>query len=181
MKVLNKNKKQFDSSFLPPGRILYIVTYFGVFLIITATILSCKDRGFSNVAIDDKIEILMTDYVEAWSNGDVTKIVKEIYEAPITIRYKDSLVILGNEERIRNFLFKTFAELESKNYGYSVINNWEAKSLEKNIFSFKMNYTRFLKDSTIMGNKERETSYILKKNKKGDYRIKALIPKTPID
>ena len=50
-------------------------------------IASCKQIVFSNPHSEQKVEALMNDYVEAWSNGDVNKIVEEIYEPPLTIRY----------------------------------------------------------------------------------------------
>lgn len=42
-----------------------------------------------------------------------------------------------------------------------------------------MNFTRFLKDGNIMGEKEREASYILKKID-DSFKIVALIPHSPI-
>ncbi len=161
--------------FLPSLNFLFI------FLVILSIIASCKQIVFSSTHSEDEIEALMNDYVKAWSDGDVSKIVDQIYEPPITIRYQDSLVILGNKERVKDFLIKTFKKLESNNYGYSIINNWESKTLDENIVSFKMNYTRFLKDGSIMGEINRETSYVLKKNDNGNYKIKSLIPTTPIE
>ena len=43
----------------------------------------------------------------------------------------------------------------------------------------EMNFTRFLKDSTIMGAKNRTATYILRK-KNDKFKISALIPHTPI-
>ena len=43
-----------------------------------------------------------------------------------------------------------------------------------------MNFTRFLKDSTIMGNQFRKATYILNKKNK-EFRITAMIPHTVID
>ena len=42
-----------------------------------------------------------------------------------------------------------------------------------------MNFTRFLKDSSIMGAKNRTATYILRK-KNNKYKISALIPHTPV-
>ena len=160
--------KQFFVSFL----------YFPFILLIVIT--SCKQIVFSSTHSEQKVEALMNDYVEAWSNGDVNKIVEEIYEPPLTIRYQDSVLILGNKQRLKIFLSETFEDLENNNYGYSIINDWESKTLDENIVSLTMSYTRFLKDSSIMGEFNREASYILKKNNNGEYKIKSLIPKTPI-
>ena len=150
-------------------------------LILLIFIASCKQIGFSNPHSEQKVEALMNDYVEAWSNGDVNKIVEEIYEPPLTIRYQDSVIVLGDKGRLKKFLTQTFKNLEKSNYGYSIINDWESKTIDKDILSFKMNYTRFLKDGSIMGDADRQTSYLLKKNIDGEYRIKSLIPGTPIE
>ena len=155
------------------------ISLFVFFLFISIS--SCNEFFFSDGHSNDKIETLMRTYVKAWSDGDVNKITDHIYEAPLTIRYQDSVIVLGNKERIRFFLNQTFENLQKSNYGYSVINNWESKTIDKDIVSFKMNYTRFLEDGSIMGDADRETSYVLKKNINGDYRIKSLIPKTPIE
>jgi hypothetical protein len=42
-----------------------------------------------------------------------------------------------------------------------------------------MNFTRFLKDSTVMGAKNRTATYVLRK-KNGGFKISALIPHTPV-
>ena len=65
------------------------------------------------------------------------------------------------------------------NYGYSVTNSFEHYKEDNNIIIIEMNFTRFLKDGSIMGEKEREASYILK-NIDGSYKIVALIPHTPL-
>ena len=111
---------------------------------------------------------------------DFDKIAEDIFEAPLTIRYQDSVLVLGNKQRLNIFLSETFEDLENNNYGYSIINDWESKTLDENIVSLTMSYTRFLKDSSVMGEFNREASYILKKNNNGEYKIKSLIPKTPI-
>ena len=152
--------------------------YFQFILLIVIT--SCKQIAFSNAHSDQKIEELMNNYVKAWSDGDIDKIAEDIYEAPLTIRYQDSVLVLGNKQRLKIFLSETFEDLENNNYGYSIINDWESKTLDENIVSLTMSYTRFLKDSSIMGEFNREASYILKKNNNGEYKIKSLIPKTPI-
>ncbi len=43
-----------------------------------------------------------------------------------------------------------------------------------------MNFTRFFKDSTIMGDKFRKATYILRKSE-GNLKISALIPHTTLD
>ena len=159
----------------------YFFSFLNFPFILLTIITSCKQIVFSSTHSEQKVEALMNDYVEAWSNGDVNKIVEEIYEPPLIIRYQDSIVVLGNKGRLKKFLTQTFESLEKSNYGYSVINYWESKTIDRDILSFKMNYTRFLKDGSIMGNADRQTSYVLKKNIDKEYRIKSLIPGTPIE
>ena len=55
----------------------------------------------------------------------------------------------------------TFDELETNNYGYSIRNSWESYKMDDNLVIVEQNFTRFLKDSTIMGPEERTASYIL--------------------
>ena len=43
-----------------------------------------------------------------------------------------------------------------------------------------MNYTRFLKDSTVMGVANRKATYVLRKSN-DNFKISALIPHTPLD
>ena len=82
------------------------ISLFIFFLFISIS--SCNEFFFSDGHSNDKIETLMRTYVKAWSDGDVNKITDHIYEAPLTIRYQDSVIVLGNKERIRFFLNQTF-------------------------------------------------------------------------
>ncbi len=63
--------------------------------------------------------------------------------------------------------------------GYSITNSWEHYKKDNNLVVIEMNFTRFLKDSTIMGAKNRTATYILRK-KNDKFKISALIPHTPI-
>ena len=60
-----------------------------------------------------------------------------------------------------SFLTNSFNTLEENNYGYSITNSWEHYKKDDNIVVIEMNFTRFLKDSTIMGAKNRTATYIL--------------------
>ena len=55
-----------------------------------------------------------------------------------------------------------------------------AKKEDGNYIIVEMNFTRFLKDSTIMGNQFRKATYILNKKNK-EFRITAMMPHTVID
>ena len=81
--------------------------------------------------------------------------------------------------KIFNFLKNTFNQLEANDYGYSVTNNFEHYKEDNNTIIIEMNFTRFLKDGNIMGDKERKASYILK-NIDGSFKIVALIPHSPV-
>ena len=78
-----------------------------------------------------------------------------------------------------SFLTNSFNTLEENNYGYSIANSWEHYKKDDNIVVIEMNFTRFLKDSTIMGAKNRTATYILRK-KNDEFKISALIPHTPV-
>ena len=69
--------------------------------------------------------------------------------------------------------------LEENNYGYSITNSWEHYKKDNNVVVIEMNFTRFLKDSTVMGAKNRTATYVLRK-KNGGFKISALIPHTPV-
>ena len=77
------------------------------------------------------------------------------------------------------FLTNSFNTLEENNYGYSITNSWEHYKKDDNIVVIEMNFTRFLKDSTIMGAKNRTATYILRK-KNDEFKISAMIPHTPV-
>ena len=50
------------------------------------------------------------------------------------------------------------------NYGYSIRNSWENYKIDDNLVIVEQNFTRFLKDSSVMGPEERTASYILRKS-----------------
>ena len=73
---------------------------------------------------------------------------------------QDSTVILNSSEDIKNFLIATFNELDRNNYSHSTRNSWESYKIDDNLVIVEQNFTRFLKDSSIMGPNERTASYI---------------------
>ena len=93
---------------------------------------------------------------------------------------KDSILYLMSNEDIKSFLSKTFKTLESNNYGFSTINRWESYREDKNYIIIEMNYTRFLKDSSIMGERFRKATYILRKID-GGLKINSMIPHTILE
>jgi hypothetical protein len=133
-----------------------------------------------NPIIDEEVQQMFDKYVAYWSVGDYDRIASEVYTAPMSIYYQDgSTLILKNSIEIKNYLIATFEELERNNYGYSKRNGWQYFRRENNLAYIEMNYTRFLKDSTIMKPIDRKSAYVLKKVNE-NFKITALIPFTAI-
>lgn len=95
---------------------------------------------------------------------------------PISIYSKDSILTLISRDEVKSFLANTFNNLESNNYGFSRINNWEHYRDDEKYIIIEMNFTRFYKDSTVMGDKFRKATYILRKSNE-NLRISAAISK----
>ena len=129
--------------------------------------------------INPLVNQLFSNYVKYWSDQDINKISEEIYGLPFTLYNQDEILVFSTQDQVVSFLTNTFNQLEKNNYGYSVTNSFEHYKEDNNIIIIEMNFTRFLKDGSIMGEKEREASYILK-NIDGGYKIISLIPHTPI-
>ncbi len=129
--------------------------------------------------INPLVNQLFSNYVKYWSDQDINKISEEIYGLPFTLYNQDEILVFSTQDQVLSFLTNTFNQLEKNNYGYSVTNSFEHYKEDNNIIIIEMNFTRFLKDGSIMGEKEREASYILK-NIDGGYKIVALIPHAPI-
>ena len=133
-----------------------------------------------NVAIDAEVEEMFDKYVSLWSDGDYETIASDIYTAPMSVYYQDgTTLILKNSTEIRNYLIAIFEELERNNYGFSKRNGWQYFRRENNLAYIEMNYTRYLKDSSVMKPINRKAAYILKKLN-NSFKITALIPLTPI-
>ena len=129
--------------------------------------------------MDSTIEQTFSNYVESWSEGDFDKIVNEIYGIPFVLYTQDSTMVMNTDKEVKDFLISAFKTLDSNNYGYSTRNKWEHFKADKNLSIIEMNFTRYLKDSTIMRASERSTSYLLRKYN-GNHKIVGMIPHTPI-
>ena len=139
--------------------------------------LSCDSK--SDLKVDKAIEQTFSNYVEYWSEGDFDKIVNEIYGVPFVLYTQESTMVMNTEKEVKDFLISAFETLDSNNYGYSIRNKWEHFKSDRNLSIIEMNFTRYLKDSTIMGANERSASYILRKYD-GNHKIVGMIPHTPI-
>lgn len=144
---------------------------------------SCKteeSKSIHQIIPPDNVIDLFERYTDLWSKGNVDDITDDIYDLPISIYSQDSIYIWRNRNEVRGFLTSTFNNLELNNYGFSVINKWENYREDKKYIIIEMNFTRFFKDSTIMGDKFRKVTYILRKSE-GNLKISALIPHTTLD
>ena len=140
-------------------------------------LISCDSK--SDLKVDSTIEQTFTNYVEYCSDGDFDKIVNNIYGVPFVLYNQDSTIVMNTKNEVKDFLISAFETLDSNNYGYSIRNKWEHFKSDKNLSIIEMNFTRYLKDSTIMGANERSASYILRKHN-GNHKIVGMIPHTPI-
>ena len=148
-----------------------------LFVISAISIFSCDDKY--EIKVDSSIEQVFSDYVAYWSDADFEKIAIEIYETPFVIYENDSTTVMNTDDEIKQYLISTFQVLESNNYGYSIRNKWEYYKSQNNVSIVEMNFTRFLKDSTVMGELVRSASYVLRKTD-DRYKIVGIIPLSPI-
>lgn len=141
---------------------------------------SCENSSTKKTdKIPSEITTMYKKYVSAWSDADFTTITEEIYELPFSLYLNDTTIIYNTKEDLGLFLINSFNTLEENNYGYSITNSWEHYKRDDNIVVIEMNFTRFLKDSTLMGPKNRSATYVLRK-KNGAFKISAMIPHTPV-
>ena len=148
--------------------------------LVSVILCSCKNAPAKKTfKIPSEITTMYSKYVNAWSDADFSTITDDIYELPFTLYLNDTTIIYNSKKELVSFLTNSFKTLEKNNYGYSINNNWEHYKKDNNLVVIEMNFTRFLKDSTIMGAKNRTTTYILRK-KDDKFKISALIPHTPI-
>ena len=146
-------------------------------LLLLIIFLSCDSKN--DLEVDNAIVQTFSNYVEYWSEGDFDKIVNEIYGVPFVLYNQKSTMVMNTEKEVKDFLISAFETLDSNNYGYSIRNKWEHFKSDKNLSIIEMNFTRYLKDSTIMGANERSASYILRRYD-GNHKIVGMIPHTPI-
>jgi hypothetical protein len=150
------------------------------YILISVVFYNCKNSPSPKTFnIPSEITTMYSKYVSAWSDADFTTISEEIYELPFSLYLSDSTIIYKTKKELVSFLTNSFNTLEENNYGYSITNSWEHYKKDDDIVVIEMNFTRFLKDSSIMGAKNRTATYILRK-KNGEFKISALIPHTQV-
>jgi hypothetical protein len=150
------------------------------YILISVVFYNCKNSPSPKTFnIPSEITTMYSKYVSDWSDADFTTISEEIYELPFSLYLSDSTIIYKTKKELVSFLTNSFNTLEENNYGYSITNSWEHYKKDDDIVVIEMNFTRFLKDSSIMGAKNRTATYILRK-KNGEFKISALIPHTQV-
>jgi len=144
---------------------------------------SCKteeSKSIHQIIPPDNVIDLFERYTNLWSEGNIDAITNDIYDLPISIYSQDSIYTLRSRDEVKGFLTSTFKNLESNNYGFSQINNWEYYREDEKYIIIEMNFTRFYKDSTVMGDIFKKATYILRKSDE-NLRISALLPHTTLD
>ena len=149
-------------------------------ILFLTSLYSCQQENSNEkFKVNPLVENMYDRYVGAWSESDFETIVKEIYETPFILFYQDTTIVYNSENEVKSFLINTFNQLETNNYGYSIRNDWEHYKVDDNLVIIEMNFTRFLKDSTVMGEKERYATYILRESD-GKFKISGMIPHTSV-
>ncbi|MFL2599399.1 MAG: hypothetical protein ACJ0P1_02410 [Flavobacteriaceae bacterium] len=138
-----------------------------------------KSVNSFSIEVDPLVNQMFNKYVDAWSNQEYERITNEVYDVPFSLYLQDSTKVFNTKNEIEIFLKSTFSELEKNNYGYSIRNKLEHYKEDNNLVLIEMNFTRFHKDSSIMGDTERTASYILRKTGK-TYKISGMIPHTDV-
>lgn len=121
------------------------------------------------------IDDMFDEYFEAFSNKEFEKILDKYYDIPFIIYDQTNTIILNNRNELLSFLENASNQLDKGNYGYSKTNFFEEFREDNNLIILEMNYTRYKKDGSVMGNKEMTATYVLRKSDE-NYKVISLIP-----
>ena len=121
------------------------------------------------------IDDMFDEYLEAFSNKEFEKILDKSYDIPFIIYDQNNTIILNNRNELLSFLENASNQLDKGNYGYSKTNFFEEFREDNNLVILEMNYTRYQKDGSVMGNKEMTATYVLRKSDE-NYKVISLIP-----
>ena len=121
------------------------------------------------------IDDMFDEYFEAFSNKEFEKILDKYYDIPFIIYDQTNTIILNNRNELLSFLENASNQLDKGNYGYSKTNFFEEFREDNNLIILEMNYTRYQKDGSVMGNKEMTATYVLRKSDE-NYKVISLIP-----
>ena len=137
---------------------------------------SCSKKEKLHISeTQSMINIMFDQYFEAFSNKEFEKILDKYYDTPFIIYDQNNTIILNNRNELLSFLENASNQLDKGNYGYSKTNFFEEFREDNNLIILKMNYTRYQKDGSVMGNKEMTATYVLRKSDE-NYKIISLIP-----
>ena len=149
-----------------------------IFFIVVLNSCSKKEKlyfGETQSIIDNMFD----DYFEAFSNKEFEKILDKYYDIPFIIYDQNNTIILNSRNELLSFLENASNQLDKSNYGYSKTNFFEEFREDNNLIILEMNYTRYKKDGSVMGNKEMKATYVLRKSDK-NYKVISLTPHSSI-
>lgn len=137
---------------------------------------SCSKKEKLNISeTQSMIDDMFDEYFEAFSNKEFEKILDKYYDTPFIIYDQNNTIILNNRNELLSFLENASNQLDKGNYGYSKTNFFEEFREDNNLIILEMNYTRYKKDGSVMGNKEMTATYVLRKSDE-NYKVISLIP-----
>ena len=137
---------------------------------------SCSKKEKLHISeTQSMIDVMFDQYFEAFSNKEFEKILDKYYDIPFIIYDQNNTIILNNRNELLSFLENASNQLDKVNYGYSKTNFFEEFREDNNLIILEMNYTRYQKDGSVMGNKEMTATYVLRKSDE-NYKIISLIP-----
>lgn len=147
-----------------------------LFTIFFIVINSCSKKEKLQISeTQSMIDDMFDEYFEAFSNKEFDKILDKYYDIPFIIYDQNNTIILNNRNELLSFLENASNQLDKGNYGYSKTNFFEEFREDNNLIILEMNYTRYQKDGSVMGNKEMTATYVLRKSDE-NYKIISLIP-----
>ncbi len=137
---------------------------------------SCSKKEKLHISeTQSMIDVMFDQYFEAFSNKEFEKILDKYYDTPFIIYDQNNTIILNNRNELLSFLENASNQLDKGNYGYSKTNFFEEFREDNNLIILEMNYTRYQKDGSVMGNKEMTATYVLRKSDE-NYKVISLIP-----
>ncbi len=137
---------------------------------------SCSKKEKLHISeTQSMIDVMFDQYFEAFSNKEFEKILDKYYDTPFIIYDQNNTIILNNRNELLSFLENASNQLDKGNYGYSKTNFFEEFMEDNNLIILEMNYTRYQKDGSVMGNKEMTATYVLRKSDE-NYKVISLIP-----
>lgn len=147
-----------------------------LFIFFFVVLNSCSKKEKLNISeTQSMIDDMFDEYFEAFSNKEFEKILDKYYDTPFIIYDQNNTIILNNRNELLSFLENASNQLDKGNYGYSKTNFFEEFREDNNLIILEMNYTRYKKDGSVMGNKEMTATYVLRKSDE-NYKVISLIP-----